>query len=305
MYELVYGNIFDDKCDLIIIPCNSLGGVTGVIENELKENNIIYNPEPIGVGKVKFVECPTNCNISHIIGFAASTNVLMLGSNKKYIKSICEEVKKYCKRNSLHFVNFPLLGTGAGRLLPKESFEIIKRCFCEENEINVKVYVISRDVYESLSEKKIKQKNENLGIVINRDNFDYDIALSFAGEDRDYVEKVAACLKNRGVRVFYDKFEVANLFGKDLYQYLSHIYRDNAKYCMIFISKYYKEKAWTKLELRSAQSRAFKENKEYILPVFLEDIQIDGLLDTIGHIKTSEYSILEIVEITIEKLNKF
>jgi len=39
----------------------------------------------------------------------------------------------------------------------------------------------------------------------------YDIALSFAGENRAYVEEVAAGLKAAGVKVFYDAFEKANL----------------------------------------------------------------------------------------------
>ena len=35
----------------------------------------------------------------------------------------------------------------------------------------------------------------------------YHIALSFAGEDREYVDKVAHQLQEKGVKVFYDKFE--------------------------------------------------------------------------------------------------
>ena len=37
----------------------------------------------------------------------------------------------------------------------------------------------------------------------------YDVALSFAGEDREYVEAVAQGLKNAGISVFYDRFEAA------------------------------------------------------------------------------------------------
>ena len=35
----------------------------------------------------------------------------------------------------------------------------------------------------------------------------YHVALSFAGEDRSYVEKVAKQLESHGVDVFYDRFE--------------------------------------------------------------------------------------------------
>lgn len=43
---------------------------------------------------------------------------------------------------------------------------------------------------------------------------EYDVALSFAGEDREYVEQVATLLLNAGIRVFYDKFETVKLWGE-------------------------------------------------------------------------------------------
>jgi len=95
---------------------------------------------------------------------------------------------------------------------------------------------------------------------------DYDIALSFAGEDRDYVDDVANILRSKGVSVFYDKFEEANLWGKNLYDYLSDIYANKAYYTIMFISESYCNKLWTNHERVAMQSRAFQENQEYILP---------------------------------------
>ena len=43
--------------------------------------------------------------------------------------------------------------------------------------------------------------------------YTYDIVLSFAGEQRAYVEEVAQLLKNKGVNVFYDKFNEIELWG--------------------------------------------------------------------------------------------
>lgn len=219
--EFLLGNIFDKKCDLLIIPCNSLGGVTGVMESELKKNNIIYAPKSIGVGKVRFIDDFPNCHIASVIGFAASTNVLTLGSNKKYIKSICREIKKYCIDNKVYTVNIPLLGTGAGRLEPHESAEVFEQYFRMEKELHIRVFTLSKDVYYCLSKNMLVNKPKTNGMKQNK--YDYDIALSFAGEDRAYVEEIATEFKNHDIRVFYDKFEVANLFGKDLCQYLSYI----------------------------------------------------------------------------------
>jgi hypothetical protein len=66
---------------------------------------------------------------------------------------------------------------------------------------------------------------------------DYDIALSFAGEDRAYVDRVANVLCDRGIKVFYDRFEVAELWGKDLYTHLTDIYQKRARFTVMFISQ--------------------------------------------------------------------
>ena len=115
-------------------------------------------------------------------------------------------------------------------------------------------------------------------------NFEWDICLSFAGEDRPYVEQVAEALRASRVRVFYDKYEQAALWGKDLYVHLDEVYRTKARFCVMFASKHYAEKLWTNHERSSAQARAFKENKEYILPARFDDTEIPGLLPTIGYL---------------------
>jgi len=83
-------------------------------------------------------------------------------------------------------------------------------------------------------------------------SYDYDVALSFAGEQRDYVNRVAIALKASGIPVFYDGFEEDNLWGKNLYDYLRDIYATKAKYTVIFISRDYAKKLWTSHERKSA-----------------------------------------------------
>lgn len=113
----------------------------------------------------------------------------------------------------------------------------------------------------------------------------YHIALSFAGEDRDYVDRVANHLRESAVEVFYDKFEETKLWGKDLYTYLTDIYQNRALFTVMFVSEAYKEKLWTNHERKSAQARAFTESQEYILPaMFDEKVEIPGLLKTTGYI---------------------
>lgn len=95
---------------------------------------------------------------------------------------------------------------------------------------------------------------------------EYDVALSFAGEDRPYVEQVAQALKEAGIKVFYDDYERAKLWGRELYSHLDYVYRKASKYCVVFISRAYASKVWTNHERVSAQARALEENEEYVLP---------------------------------------
>lgn len=133
--------------------------------------------------------------------------------------------------------------------------------------------------------------------------YKYDITVSFAGEDRHIVEPIALELSKKGIKIFYDKLEQADLWGKDLYQHLSEVYSSHAKYCIIFISTSYLEKSWTKHELRSAQSRAFKENSEYILPIKLDDSVVVGIPNTIGYLDARTMSSDMIIEMILKKLN--
>lgn len=136
--------------------------------------------------------------------------------------------------------------------------------------------------------------------------FKYDVTLSFAGEERSYVEKIAKILRNQHIRVFYDYFETSDLWGKDLYQYLQSIYRDQAQYCVIFFSKNYLKKSWTRHELKQAQERAFSENSEYILPVVMDiDLNnIPGMNITTGYLDYNNFSTEEIAKLIIDKINQ-
>jgi len=130
----------------------------------------------------------------------------------------------------------------------------------------------------------------------------YDIAMSFAGEDRVIVAELAEMLTSLGVRVFYDEYETADLWGKDLYQHLQTVYSERAKYCLIVVSEAYSKKLWTRHELKQAQARAFKESKEYILPVRLDDTEIPGLNATIGYVDLRKHSVADLSHLIVQKL---
>ncbi|MGC2775963.1 MAG: TIR domain-containing protein [Bradyrhizobium sp.] len=135
-----------------------------------------------------------------------------------------------------------------------------------------------------------------------RKKFEFDVALSFADENRTPVKKLAAMLRDAGVGVFYDEYERAKLWGKDLYQHLQDIYENRAKYCVVFVSKHYIKKHWAKHELKNAQARAFASHREYILPLRMDSTLLPGLPATVGYIDLKKHGLQEVAVLLLEKL---
>ena len=70
----------------------------------------------------------------------------------------------------------------------------------------------------------------------------------------------------------------------------------------MFISEHYAKKRWTNHERKSAQARAFNENREYILPVRLDDTAIPGIRETIGYIDLRHTTIEDTAALAVKKV---
>ena len=130
----------------------------------------------------------------------------------------------------------------------------------------------------------------------------YDVAISFAGTERERAEELALCLRDRGVKVFYDAFFGAQLWGKDLAEFFDDIYRRRARYCVMFISEAYRDRMWTTHERRSAIARSVEQRDEYILPIVVEQADLSGLAPTLGYVSAHELTTEEIADMVVEKL---
>jgi hypothetical protein len=130
----------------------------------------------------------------------------------------------------------------------------------------------------------------------------FDVALSFAGEDRIYVAEVAETLRKMNIRVFYDKYEAVSLWGKNLYEHLQEIYYSKSRYVVMFLSDHYAKKLWTSHERQSAQAKAFESHQEYILPARFDNTEIAGILPTIAYIDLKDYTPQEFANLIKEKI---
>lgn len=133
---------------------------------------------------------------------------------------------------------------------------------------------------------------------------EYEVVLSFAGEDRDYVERVAEVLKANQVSLFYDAYEEVTLWGKNLTEHLHTVYSGSARFCVMFISKHYAQKVWPSHERRSAFEKAIETKEEYILPGRFDDTEIPGLYKTVGYVDLRKKTPEQLAALILKKLGR-
>jgi len=133
--------------------------------------------------------------------------------------------------------------------------------------------------------------------------YPYDVAVSFAGNDRPTVKSFVDALKDLGLNVFYDFDQQALLWGKDIRAKLAEVYANEAQYMVIFLSESYPERDWTDFELSIGKEAAEKRTEEYLLPLRLDDVKVVGMKSTTGYIDLRQTSVQEVAAILADKIN--
>jgi hypothetical protein len=134
--------------------------------------------------------------------------------------------------------------------------------------------------------------------------FEYDVALSFAREDREAAEEFTRRLGERNLSVFHDEYapELASLWGKDMVDHLVNLCARKAQYCVLLISRNYPLKAWTEAERAGVHERALRYAGECILPVRLDGAEVPGIESAPGYRNLHQDSAESIVEWLAQKL---
>lgn len=264
MYQLKQGSIFDQKCDIVIIPCNSHGGVTHSVENDLIGYGLPTTISISNPGEVTFEICPKHFTISAMIGYAASVSSLSQKDYTvaiEYVHSICEQIIGYCRENTLRFVNIPLLGAGFGRLSYEQSFEIIKEHFEKEQYIKANIFALSENVYNFLNE--IDPQSET------SDDMHPRVFISYTGIDennKEWVKNLCIMLRQNGVDARCDIYNLQ--LGYDLPQWMTNEI-DMADKVLLICDRYYLSKidsrrggvAWETMIIQGAMLMNTNSNK--------------------------------------------
>ena len=130
---------------------------------------------------------------------------------------------------------------------------------------------------------------------------EYQVALSFANEDREQARALAQALENRSIRVFFDEYERGNLWGKDLYIHLSEVYERQAQYCVMLLSKHYASEFGRITSGGQRKHEPFKE-AGYILPVRLDGCRHPWISPTVAHLQWSFETVDSIADKIVDRI---
>ena len=132
--------------------------------------------------------------------------------------------------------------------------------------------------------------------------FEYDVALSFASEDKAIFERLTQLLATRDITVFRDEYAGPDLPGTDVIDHLVNLYARKARYCVLLISQHYPLKSWTEAERTAARERALRDAEEYILLLQLDDVDVSGITTAKGYRDMRDGSLESVVSLLEEKL---
>lgn len=150
----------------------------------------------------------------------------------------------------------------------------------------------------------IDMDNVKSKVHIRYENYPYDVAVSFAGDVRSIVVEFIQAAKKKGLTLFYDFDEQAQLWGQDLRKKLAEVYSSDALYMVVFLSESYPEKDWTTFELAIGKNTSEKRTSEYLLPVRVDDVNVVGISETVCCLDIRQLSIEEIVDILAQKIEQ-
>jgi hypothetical protein len=110
-------------------------------------------------------------------------------------------------------------------------------------------------------------------------HYTYDIAVSFAGEQRAYVEHFVHACKRLGIRVLYDRDLSVDLWGKNLvFEFRRHFGGADVRFVVPFISVEFLAKPYPMDEFAAAVEQSLRRPEAHILPVRVGAVDVPAQL---------------------------
>lgn len=133
----------------------------------------------------------------------------------------------------------------------------------------------------------------------------FAVALSFAGEFRNYVGRVAAELEPLlgSNACFFDENYKSQLARASLDTLLQDIYRNRSELLVVFLCHNYKTKEWCGIEFKAIRD-IFLNKKIYerVMFVRMEPCEVEGVFDSDGYIDGQKHSAEELAGFIEERV---
>lgn len=214
MLNIQHGSIFDEKCDLIILPCDSGGGVTPWVEREIIQNNLPFPSMSIPFGSTLFQQT-TSYNKAEHIGYAASVNAKTVSSNISAISKIIDNIIKYCHETDSSIINIPTLGAGAGNIDMADVISLYEKKLSTTS-LNFNVFIP-----DAQNARLFAQKHPSTNHALAYENPRVFISYSWKDEKiKDWTFDLATKLRQNGIDARLDRFHMKP--GMDMPQWMTN-----------------------------------------------------------------------------------
>jgi len=120
------------------------------------------------------------------------------------------------------------------------------------------------------------------GFKENNKDYEFDIALSFAGENRELASWVAKQLAILDAHVFYDENFEINFLGKAWSEQFKRIFGNDSRLVVTLLDKHHLEKLWPTFERECFQPRVPDGD---VVAIFLDSTIFPGIPKDLVHIK--------------------
>lgn len=112
------------------------------------------------------------------------------------------------------------------------------------------------------------------GFRVGERDYEFDFAISFAGENRELARTIVKQLELLDCSVFYDEFFEANYLGKAWHSKFKDVFAEQCRFVLCLLDKHHLDKIWPTFERESFSPRV---SEEAVVPIFLDDTLFPGI----------------------------
>ena len=112
------------------------------------------------------------------------------------------------------------------------------------------------------------------GFRTGQRDYEFDFAISFAGENRRLAKLIAEQLETLDCSVFFDEFFENNYLGKAWHTQFQRVFGEQSRFVVCLLDRNYVEKIWPTFERESFSPRV---PEGAVIPIFLDETPVQGI----------------------------